>query len=246
MSGKFKVSTKNQYMKTKQLTLILLVLTFPLGAWCQLEKGSYLGSADAGFAFSTQKDVSNGSDNRNSTLDFSLNSGFGIFVINRLAIGPGFDINAQSTTYKSTNVSGGENKDNITTYSLSFDPFVRYYFFSSGKIALFGQASAMIGYGQNFYKSYIGTPEEAKETTDILNYGGKVLVGFVYFITPNVGLETSLGYQFGGEQFKDKEFDTIDKSTNGELALNAGLSIYLGKCKKEEKKEKNEKEEKKE
>ena len=36
---------------------MFLVLTLPSGAWCQLEKGSYLGTATAGLAFSTYKDI---------------------------------------------------------------------------------------------------------------------------------------------------------------------------------------------
>jgi hypothetical protein len=223
-------------MKTKQLALLLLVLALPLGAWCQLEKGSWLGSATAGFAFSTNKDLSNGSSEKSSNLDFSINSGFGIFVINKLVIGPGFSINTGYYSEHNDNGTNGENKYSETSYSILLQPFVRYYFYSSGKIALFGQVSGKIGYGQQFETFINGSLPKDKATINDLVYGGGLAAGFVYFINPNIGVETSLGYQFGGQQ--TKETDYFDKSRNGELALNAGLSFYLGKCKKEEKKEK--------
>ncbi len=233
-------------MKTKQIILMLLVLILPLEAWCQLEKGSYLGTASAGLAFSTVTDLSNADDYRSGNIDLSINSGFGIFVINRLAIGPGFSINTGYSYFRDESISNPVDKQNEISYSLSLDPFVRYYFFNSGKFAMFGQVSGMIGYGQQFFRFKFGTSDEQKETNNTLTYGGGVALGFVYFITQNTGLETSLGYQIGGQQFKESGDDSTNKLTNGELAVNVGLSFYLGKCKKEEKKEKKENEEKKE
>jgi len=227
-------------MKTKQLTLILLVLTLPLGAWCQLEKGSWLGSATAGFAFSSYKDLTDNDSYKSGNIDFSINSGFGIFVINKLAIGPGFNINS-GYSYTRYEENSEENKWDATSYSVGLDPFVRYYFLSSGKIALFGQVSGMIGCGQTFNRFTTGNIPYTKETDGHFNFGGGLAAGFVYFINRNIGIETSLGYQYIGNQYK--ESGNISRNRNGELALNAGLSFYLGKCKKEEK---NDKEEKKE
>ena len=224
-------------MKTKQLILMLLVLALPLGAWCQLEKGSYLGTATAGLAFSTYKDLSSDDSYKSGNINFSINSGFGIFVINKLAIGPGFSINT-GYSYSRDEENFEENKFYATSYSVALDPFVRYYFLSSGKFALFGQVSGMVGYGQTFNKFTVGNNPGTKITDDHFTFGGGLAAGFVYFINSNIGIETSLGYQYTGDQLKEQ--GSISRDRNGQLALNAGLSFYLGKCKKEEKEEKKE------
>jgi hypothetical protein len=224
-------------MKPKKMLLVLLVFILPTGAWCQLEKGSYLGSASAGFSFQNNNYPSGDFSSKSSSFNVSLNNGFGIFVANQLAIGPRFNI----TTGYSSNIFGnsttGEIKTSTTSYFLSLDPFVRYYYFHHGKVAFFGELSGIIGYGQQFENYKPESSENQKTTYDNLHYGGGLAVGFVYFITQNIGIETSIWYQFDGLESKHSSDNNHfnNKGTSGELAINAGFAFYIGKCKKKDK-----------
>lgn len=219
-------------MKTKQLLLMLLLFSLPFGVYCQLEKGSYLGSASAGLSFQHSNFPSGDTRAKSSSIDFSLNNSFGIFVTDRLAIGPGFDISTGYYSSRYENNSIVETKIHTTFYSLFLDPFARFYFFHHGKVAFFGQITGIIGYDQNFENYKAGNSDEQKNTSSNLTYGGGLAVGFVYFISQNIGVETALGYQLIGFESKNENFK--DYRTSGELAIHAGFSFYIGKCKKKD------------
>lgn len=225
-------------MKTKQLFVILLVMILPTGAFCQLDKGSWMGSATAGFIFSGGKNTYDNGSSKSSALEFLLDNRLGIFVANRLVVGPGFNISTEYSTYKSNDPSQEDVKNHSTYYNVSFDPFVRYYFLHQGNLALFGQISGDIGYGQQFYYYKNGSMEEQKSTNDNLSYGGGVAFGFVYFVNPHIGIETSLQYYIRGSQFSGGGYK--DKVIDNEIALNAGFSFYFGKCSKKEKEKEKE------
>jgi hypothetical protein len=216
-------------MKLKRLLLILLVFSMPAGAWCQLEKGSYLGSASLGFSFQSSRNPSGDFSSKNTAYQVLLNNSFGIFVANRLVLGPGFNINTGYYSSTSESTASGKITSTGTSYSLSFDPFVRYYFFQHGKIALFGEFSGMIGYGKEF-QTFKSSMDDQKLSYSNLDYGGGLDIGLVYFINQNIGIETALGYMVRG--YQSKQESDINKEISGNLALTAGFTIYLGKCKK--------------
>jgi len=212
--------------------LILLVLFLPSIAWCQLEKGSYVNSATAGFTFQNNHYPSGDAISKSGSLDFYLNNSFGIFVANRVVIGPGFNIGA-GYNYSTYTGSPTESSKYVTySYAVSLDPFFRYYFFQHGKLALFGQVSAMIGYGEHFQSYTHSNQATTKTTYDNLDFGGGLSVGLVYFITRNIGLETAMGYELSSNK---TTIVSDSRNTTGALYINTGFSIYLGKCNKKEK-----------
>jgi hypothetical protein len=218
-------------MKT-QLLFTLLVLSLPFGALCQLEKGSYMGSASAGLAYQHYKDPSGGSNYTINNFQVMIGNNIGIFVAKQLAIGPGFSIDFGTSTSKFATPSQTQQNWKSTYYDISVDPFIRYYFFHHGKCSVFGQFTASAGYGQQ-YENETYSNYENKYTRYSTSFGGSLMAGFVYFMTPNIGIETSLGYQFMDSQ--SKLDGNTDYNTTGSLALNAGFSFYFGKCKTKQK-----------
>ncbi|MCX6247826.1 MAG: hypothetical protein NTW10_08845 [Bacteroidetes bacterium] len=216
-------------MKKRQTFWVMLVLLFPAGAFCQLDKGAYLNSASIGLAYQNSNYSTAGGSVKYNSLDFNLNDNLGVFVIDRLAIGPGLTFDAGSETYKyvSNSSTTGDTKTHQTTYSVFFDPFVRYYFLHKGKSALFGQVSAAIGYGQKFETNTNQYMDEEKTTYKTLLYGGSASFGYVFFITNNIGVETALGYRFTGAESKHNDVSLVTR--NSSVTLNAGFAFYIGK-----------------
>ena len=128
-------------------------------------------------------------------LNLNLTPQAGYFVSDNFAVGASLALNVLSVPG-----AGGAN----TTWSIG--PFARAYFAGTEKSKFFAQANAGLG--------DIGTT--------VYNLGAGV--GYTYFFTKNVGLETGLGY------------DYMNATSGGgtgisNLGLNLGFQIYLGKKK---------------
>ena len=96
----------------------------------------------------------------------------------------------------------------VTVYSIG--PFARGYFGGTEKSKFFAEGNVGLG----------GVSASGVSNTA---YNLGATLGYTYFITKNVGLETGLGYGYSN-------------STNGgmgssDLGLNLGFQIYLGKKK---------------
>jgi hypothetical protein len=135
----------------------------------------------------------------NDPFSISLNPSAGIFVLNKLAVGSSLSLSFSSST-------------NSRYSSAGIGPFARYYFGKS-KVQYFILAD--VGIFRNWYNfEYPGF--EDKRTTTYWN--PRVGVGAVYFITPQIGLESTLNYQI---------YRNSDRFNNNILSLNFGFQIYL-------------------
>ncbi len=117
----------------------------------------------------------------------------GYFVSDNFAVGANLGLSIASASGTSSTV-------------WAIGPFARAYFGGTEKSKFYAQANTGLG-GISGSTAY--------------NLGATV--GYTYFITKNVGLETGLGYNYSD-------------STNGgmgssDLGLNLGFQIYLGKKK---------------
>lgn len=139
--------------------------------------------------------------NYDSTYDvfrLTLTPQAGYFVKNNLAIGAKLSLDLVS--------SDG------TTAVWSVGPFVRGYFGGNEKSKFFAEANPSLG------RIQLGG-----EGFTMYNLGASV--GYAYFITKNIGLETGLSYNYS---------NATDGGGLGstDLGLNIGFQIYLGKKKK--------------
>jgi hypothetical protein len=131
----------------------------------------------------------------------NLNPNAGFFVLDKLAIG--------SSIYFSFST------DKYTRHSsVGFAPFARYYLGKS-KLQYFVQAAT--GIYRNWYTTSYPLQEKTKQFSYYWNASAGL--GAVYFITQQVGLESTLNYQLYNI--------SSGRRNNDNLFLNFGFQIYL-------------------
>ncbi|MBB2144213.1 hypothetical protein GM921_01835 [Pedobacter sp. LMG 31464] len=127
----------------------------------------------------------------------SLSPQAGYFVKDNLAIGAKLGLNVASAS-------------GTTATSWGIGPFVRGYFGGTEKSKFFAEGNAGLG-----GVSYSGASSTA--------YNLGATLGYAYFITKNIGLETGLGYGYSNS--------TDGGMGSSDLGLNLGFQIYIGKKK---------------
>ena len=211
-------------MKAAFATFLLAALLSPLAVFSQLDKGDLMNPFSVGFSY-THRNTDHFTVN---DITGTLTDGLGIFVIDRLAVGPGltFSVENSRSTFKD---QSNDEYFNTLSYDLLFSPFVRYYFAQSGKMAFFGEVAPIVGYTWNKSKSVAGGDPNQVITTKGLTYGGAAGVGMTFFFNHSIGLETQVRYAFTGETQKYESSNTTSEShpTSGTLTLSAGLNFYL-------------------
>ncbi len=211
------------------LTLSFTVFLFCLTASAQNGKGKWLVGGNIE------------SSSRNSTLsnpavDYKSNQMIlgpkvGYFLSDRWALG-------LAPSFSSTHNRGSSDVTKAKGYSTA--PFVRYYQPVGEKLAIFGELSG-ISYQSGWHK------RTAPDGNLIQNYdyrtynlGVFVRPGIVWFVTPKIGLETSIGslgygYYNGKNTVEMPEGTrkTTEEGFSGGLSLsynfNLGILFYLGK-----------------
>lgn len=199
----------------KMITLSVLALIAFL-AKAQTEKNKWLVGGSLGFTSSTQKE----SDDPGSTKTtvFQLSPNIGYFFINNLAAG--LNLNASSSHYSTSSALGG-NSSTVTYFTAG--PFVRYYFNTSPHVKLFVHGDASWG-----SEKYSNNSDQDVPSVPIAMYNGKA--GAALFLSPNVALELTAGYQAMTE--KDDAGGSAIKFTTGSFIAGFGFQIYLGSAKK--------------
>jgi hypothetical protein len=139
----------------------------------------------------------------NDPFSINLNPSAGIFVLDKLAVGSSISLSFSSNV-------------NSRYTSVGIGPFARYYFGKS-KVQYFVLAD--VGLYRNWYNfNYPGFEE--KRTSSY--FKPRLGVGAVYFITQQIGLESTLNYQI---------YRNSDRFNNNFLFLNFGFQIYLPSAK---------------
>lgn len=185
----------------KKLVLILLLssalLVFNNNAGAQTQRGNTLFGAQLTNINLTFLDG-------DTPFDLGISPKVGFFVADDVAIGA--EVNLGLST-----------RQDFTDFTYRIGPFARYYFNNqdidvtvSQRSLFFAEANAGFQ-GSNIKSNGISTNNNG------LGLGAGV--GLAYFVSPTVGLETSLKYNFG-LGFGNATF-------NNQLALNLGFNIYL-------------------
>lgn len=225
-------------MKRITIIIVLAGLCTPWAGFAQLEKGNLLGTFSGAITYDHQKMSSDDWDNDfiTNNMGVSLSEGIGFFVSNRLALGPGVTLSLMNTRTKTMDEGEATYEYNTLHISGLFTPYLRYYFAGNEKLAGFLQAVAKVGYGYWAYKDI--ESDQAEGSLGSLDYGGTAGLGMVYFLTPSIGLETQVFYDFQGSaitrKYEAEEADE-DKYTQGIMTfgVNVGLNFYLQPKKKE-------------
>ncbi len=193
-------------MKKNIFTFILLMTS--AGAFAQFSQGTKMIGGVAGFGVTTQKyKDGNTTVSVGTSSYFSLEPQFGYFIIDRLAIGAGLDLNLSSFKYKNDD-------DKESSTSLAFTPFVRYYL--PNKIFFFGET----GFGVSKEKATDGN-ETYESKRNIFSWG--LGAGYAIMLNESVAIEPMVGY--GGTSYKNPDNDA--RAVYPGLYAQIGIQVYL-------------------
>lgn len=215
-------------MKKLTFKLIALIAVFNVissgNTFAQLNKGNWLVEGNIGnFSFSKYKNQSESGGSVTSKYE-SVGTYLGIyprggyFVVNNLAVGSTLGLSISYNKSKYYNSAGVKTSDNNSLYGyIDIIPFLRYYFPSkkSGKLRFYGQAGG--GVSIQYFSKYEGT--NYNSTGDITSTykqeyikpyiyaSAEILIGLNYFISRQIAVNSSLGYQYS------KNFSTYNTTT---------------------------------
>jgi hypothetical protein len=204
-------------------------LFLSLTGFAQVCKGKWLVGGGFDSFTRTNTMTSPAAENKNSSVSISPRVGY--FFADRWAVGI------------APNYSNYKYKDSIVTNKGSgygIGAFVRYYQPIGEKLGIFGQLNGISYSVGSSELDHIDDAQSRKNKYQSVGVGAFIQPGIVYFITPKIGLETSigalnLGYSSSkgedeamalGQEVKQSGFAT---GLNFNYQFNLAALFYLGK-----------------
>ena len=190
--------------------MVLLASCLAIGAYAQFEKGTMMVGGSFGADFKTNKSKYDGNTYTNGKyVDVSFDPQFGIFVINKLAVGGGFGMS--TSAYKDD-----ESDYKSVSNEFTVQPMARYYL----DPGIFFQGKLMFGGAKDKTRNNGDTDE-----TEYAVNGWSLSAGYAIFLNNVVAIEPQLGY--GAKGYRNKDTDV--KSVDSGIFLRVGFQIYLRK-----------------
>jgi hypothetical protein len=204
-------------MKKLTFKLIALITVFnvisTVDTFAQVKKGNWLVEGNIGnFSFYKSKNQSESGGSITSKSE-SLGTSFGVypkgayFVINNLAVGSTLGLSFSYYNNKYFNPAGIKTSDYNSFYGyIDIIPFLRYYFPNkkSEKLRFYGQVGG--GISIQYFSKYEGTSYNStgditstyqqKYTKPYIYATAEILIGLNYFISKQIAINSSLGYQY--------------------------------------------------
>lgn len=194
----------------KKVLLTFAILFSFTALFAQINKGQYMVGGSGSFKYDN---AGSGNTLIQQTLNITPNVGY--FLFDKLAVG--LDVSLTSNKVKTSGTV------HYKSFGYTVSPFVRYYVLpTTNKFNVFAEGS--YGWGASKTK-YIPGVETYKNNSS----GYSFSAGPVFFVTPNVGIELSVGYS-GVSNKSDQPQST--KATYKGIQTGLGLQIHLGKGKK--------------
>ena len=188
-------------------TILTLAIIFCLSSLCygQFTKGKILagGSFSANF---NSYNYTSGTSSKSSSISFFPQVGY--FIVDNFAAGAGLSLS--HSNYKAPS---GSPTGELSSSSISFSPFARYYMNT-----FFGQATFELGSSKTKTEGTNGS------TIHLNNSGWSLAVGYAYMLNEHVAIEPQIGY---GANYVD--VGSGNTTTNGNIFLKAGIQVYLGR-----------------
>ena len=181
------------------VSIFSLLLLLTNKSFCQTEQQNFIAGGGFDMTFSQQ--------DSNRIFTMNIAPSFGYFVAKNLMLGFALGIGITSDN----RARGGENRFFLNTL---FVPTVRYYFLK-GKLKPFL-------YGKFGYISTTAIIRGNTGNVDGITGGGGI--GFDYFVTKNLAVECTFGYN--GSKLSNR-------SLNSQTGISFGLQYFFTKPKKE-------------
>jgi len=219
-----------------------------LSASSQTKKGDKMVGVSFGSISYTNSDSKTSYSNtptiyksEGNSFSISVNPNVAWFVQDNLAIGGGVSIsfyNSKSTSSNTSSTTTTESKYNQP--SVYIGPLARYYFGGSPKGMPFAQLNFQYGIsgGTSESTSSSGSSSETK-TKPKGDWNAGLTFGYEHFVTPNVGLFASVGFNYGKSkteyQYRPSTgsgYDYTSEYSRFYIPVNVGIQVHiLGKKK---------------
>lgn len=177
-----------------------------------------------------------------NSFSISVNPNVAWFVNDNLAIGGGISVSFYSSKSTSSNTGSTTTSESKSTQpSFYIGPLARYYFGGSPKGMPFVQANFQFGIYGGKSESKTSTGSSSETTTKPKgDWNAGASFGYEHFITPNVGLYGSIGFNYGSSKTEyqyrpsgSTGYDYTSEYSRFYIPVNVGLQIHiLGKGKK--------------
>lgn len=232
----------------KKIFLLFVCVCSMLFAFSQTKKGdkmvgvgfgsiSYTNS-DSKTTYSNTPTVYNSDGN---SFSISVNPNVAWFVKDNLAIGGGISVSFYSSKSNSSNTGSTTTTESKSTQpSIYIGPLARYYFGGSPKGMPFAQLNVQYGIYGGKSESKTSTGASSETTTKPKgDWNAGLSFGYEHFVTPNVGLYASIGFNYGKSKTNYEYrpstgtgYDYTSEYSRFYIPVNVGLQVHiLGKKK---------------
>lgn len=205
-------------------TTLLLLFSFVVISTCsaQITQGTTFVGGSGSYSKGASK-YNQGQDytfeSTGSSLNFNPKVGY--FIADNMAVGLG--INYYRNRSKSENNLDNESYVN-KQHSFGINPFGRYYKMLGERAGFFGQLTVSYTKGQSKSNDFI----QQKYSS----VGAGIAPGFVFFATPKIGIETTIGnlgfYHSDNKNFSQDPNNSNENTSNQFVANIEASNIFLG------------------
>lgn len=211
----------------KQLLFFCFLLMARIGS-AQIGAGTTLVGGNVSFFHQTSKSKDASFNHTVTHSGYSLNPNVGYFIAENLIIGIGLSV---SKFTAKTEANPSYQSGTSSNQSFGFSPFGRYYKMLGERAGFFGQLTG------SFLQGNIKTENTPTNKFNTISLG--LAPGFVFFPSPKIGLETTVGY-LGYHRRKYKS-EATNQTNASESLVNGfsasveasnvllGINFYLGR-----------------
>lgn len=227
----------------KKLLFALVSVALSLSVFSQTKKGDKLVGVGIGSISYTNSDSKTTYSNTptvynsdGNSFSISINPNVAWFVNDNLAIGGGISVSFYSSKSNSSNTSSTTTSESKSTQpSFYIGPLARYYFGGSPKGMPFAQANFQIGIYGGKSESKTSTGSSSETTTNPKgDWNAGLSFGYEHFITPNVGLYGSIGFNYGKSkttyEYRPSSgtgYDYTSEYSRFYIPVNVGLQVHI-------------------
>lgn len=175
-----------------------------------------------------------------SSFSISVNPNVAWFVMDNLAVGGGVSVSFYTSKSDSSNTSSTTTSDSKSTQpSFYIGPLARYYFGKATTGKPFVQANFQYGISGGKSESSTSTGAFSETSTKPKgDWNGGVAFGYEHFVTPNIGIFGSIGFNYGmsktSYEYRPSTgtgYDYTSEYSRFYIPVNIGIQVHLP-CKK--------------
>ncbi len=209
----------------------LLLFSFVVISTCsaQIPSGTLFVGGSASFSSNSSKNNQNPDITyKTKSTSLNFNPKVGYFITDNIALGIGINFYNSKSRFEDYDLTEQiRNKNN----SIGINPFGRYYKLLSEKVGFFGQFTLSYTKGRGESNGNIHQKNSS--------FGASLAPGFVFFATPKIGIETTIGnigyFHYKNENYSPVQNNPTQDYNSSQFAANieannvfVGINFYFG------------------